>query len=327
MSSLFLLKKNTVNNNDNSFSRLLPVIFLFVFSAVFVPLAGPFFLFLLPMVLMLNGIFNGTLKTAVVFLISFSLLLLIAIFMKFDVPAIAVFTMGMSGMLMAQITAKHYSVEKTIIYPSLLIIGAVGFYFIYDAVALSVSPWQLAKNYITFVVEENVNLYGQLPLKAEDINFIKNNKQTIIKGFIHIFPSLVVIFSIFTIWINLLMGKKYLNRAGAMYPALMSFAGWKLPEKMIWIFIASGALLFIPESGVNFFSFNLFLVVCFLYLLQGLAIISFLFQIKNVPAFFRYFFYFLIAVQQILMIPVIVIGLFDMWVDFRKLLQKNQTAN
>lgn len=327
MSSLSPLKKNIVNNNDNSFSRLLPVIFLFVFSAVFVPLAGPFFLFLLPMVLFLNGILNGILKTAVVFLISFSLLLLVAVLMKFDVPAIAVFTMGMSGMLMAQITAKHYSVEKTIIYPSLLIIGAVGFYFIYDAVALSVSPWQLVKNYITFVVEENVNLYSQLPLKAEDINFIKNNKQIIMKGFIHIFPSMVVIFSILTIWINLLLGKNYLNRAGVIYPALMSLAGWKIPEKMIWIFIASGASLFIPESGINFFSFNLFLVVCFLYLLQGLAIVSFLFQIKNVPAFFRYFFYFLIAVQQFLMIPVIAIGLLDMWVDFRKLLQKNQMAN
>ena len=279
------------------------------------------------MIVFLNGILNGVLKTAVVFLISFTLLLLIAVLMKFDVPAISVFTMGMSGILMTQIAGKHYSFEKTIIYPSIFIVGAVSFYFIYDAAALAVSPWQLVKNYITFAVEGNVNLYSQLPLKAEDINFIKNNKRTIIKGFIHIFPSLVLIFSVLTIWINLLIGKNYLNRAGVKDPAFMSLASWKIPEKMIWIFITSGALLFIPESSINFFSFNVFLVVCFLYLLQGLAIVSFLFQIKNVPAFFRYFFYFLIAVQQILMIPVIAIGLFDMWFDFRKLLQKNQTAN
>ena len=327
VSNLSPSKKIMVGTGDNRFIRLLPVAFLFVFSTVFVPLAGPAFLFLLPMILFMNGILNGILKTAVVFLISFTLLLLVAILMKFDLPAVSVFTVGMSGIMMAQIAGNNYSVEKTIIYPSLFIIGAVSFYFIYDAVALAVSPWQLVKNYITFAVEENVNLYSQLPLKAEDINFIKNNKQTIIKGFIHIFPSLVVIFSIVTIWINLLMGKSYLNRAGVSYPALMSLAGWKIPEKMIWIFIASGASLFIPESSINFFSFNVFLVVCFLYLLQGLAIVSFLFQIKNVPAFFRYFFYFLIAVQQILMIPVITIGLFDMWFDFRKLLQRNQTVN
>ena len=322
MSSLSFLKKNTLTTDNRPFSKWLPVIFLFVFSAVLVPLAGPAFLLLLPMVLFLNGAFNGLLKTAAVFLMAYALLVLIAFAMKFDIPAVAVFILGAAGMLMAQRAGKHDSVERIIIYPSLLIAGAVCFYFIDDAVALSVHPWQLVKNYITLAVEENVRLYGQLPLKAEDINFIKDNQETIIKGFIHIFPSLVVIFSVMTVWINLLIGKNYLNRAGIVYPGLTSLAQWKMPEKMIWLFLASGLLLFVPEKTVNFFTFNVFLVICFLYFLQGLTIISFLFQLKNVPSFFRYFFYFLIAVQQILMIPVITIGLFDMWFDFRKLMQK-----
>jgi len=41
----------------------------------------------------------------------------------------AVFYHGMSGIFMAQMTAKNYSVEKTIIYPALFIIGAVCFLF------------------------------------------------------------------------------------------------------------------------------------------------------------------------------------------------------
>ncbi len=81
------------------------------------------------------------------------------------------------------------------------------------------------------------------------------------------------------------------------------------------------------REEANFFSWNIFLVICFIYLLQGLAIVSFFFQIKNVPNFFRFLFYFLIAVQQILMIPIAAIGLFDIWVDFRKFFQKDQTTD
>jgi uncharacterized protein YybS (DUF2232 family) len=141
------------------------------------------------------------------------------------------------------------------------------------------------------------------------------------------FPSAVMIASVLITWANLLLGKSYLLKAGIVYPRFIALARWKAPDHIIWIFISSGLLYFIPQKDINFFSLNIFLVVCFIYLLQGLAIISFLFQSKNVPAFFRYLFYFLIAVQQLLMIPIASIGLFDIWIDFRKLFQKDQTAD
>jgi len=228
---------------------------------------------------------------------------------------------------MTQIAAKNFSIEKTMIYPALFIIGAVCFYFGYDAAALGANPWQLVKNFITATVGESVKFYSQMPLKAEDIKIIKDNEKNIISVFIQIFPSMVIILSVFIIWANLLLGKNYLGRAGIIYPKFIALARWKAPDWIIWIFIICGALFFIPQKDIYFFSLNTFLVVCFIYLLQGLTIVSFLFQSKNVPAFFRHLFYFLIAVQQILMIPIMAIGLFDIWVDFRKLFQKDQTAN
>jgi hypothetical protein len=326
LSWLSSLKNFIIPATDNPFSKILPAVFIFVFAAVFVPLAGPLFLFLLPMILFLNGAVNGMMKTSAVFFFSFSLLLILAVLLRLDVPAIAVFTMGMAGIFMAQFAGKNFSIEKTIIYPALFIIGAVCFYFGYDAVDLGANPWQLVKNFITATIGESVKFYSQMPLKVEDIKIIKDNEKNIISGFIQIFPSMVVILSVFIIWANLLLGKSYLGRAGIIYTRFVALARWKAPDFIIWIFITSGALLFIPQKDINFLTLNIFLVVCFIYLLQGLAIVSFFFQSKNVPAFFRYFFYFLIAVQQILVIPMIAIGLFDIWVDFRKLIHKDQTA-
>ena len=101
-------------------------------------------------------------------------------------------------------------------------------------------------------------------------------------------------------------------------------ADWKTPDFFIWIFIISGGLNFIPNEDINFIGLNSFLVICFIYLLQGFAIVSFIFQSKNVPIYFRFLFYFFIAVQQFLMIPIATAGLFDIWVDFRKFFRKDE---
>jgi uncharacterized protein YybS (DUF2232 family) len=324
---LSFLDKFRVSTFHNTFSRILPAIFIFVFAAVFVPFVGPIFLFLLPMILFLNGILNGTMKTSSVFFFSFSLLLVLAVFLRLDVPAIAVFTMGMTGIFMAQFARKNFSITQTIIYPALFIIAAVCFYFGYDAVVSGANPWQLVKNYIAATVRESVKFYSQMPLKAEDISLIKDNETNIINGFIQIFPSMVIILSVLIVWINFLLGKDYLQKSGIVYPQYAALSHWKISDRLVWVFIMSGALFFIPQSDIHFISINLIFIICFIYLLQGLAIVSFVFQSKNVPAFFRYFFYFLIAVQQLLMIPIIAIGLFDIWIDFRKLIQKNQTAD
>jgi hypothetical protein len=55
------------------------------------------------------------------------------------------------------------------------------------------------------------------------------------------------------------------------------------------------------------------------YLLAGLAIVSFFLKKSPLPTGFRYLFYFLIFAQQIATLLVVAAGLFDLWADFRKL--------
>ena len=310
----------------NPFLKLLLIISSFVFAIAFIPVIGSICLLFLPMILFFNSSVNDRIKTATAFLISFSLLFFLSTLLHLNLPIIAIFTMGMSGLLIARIAAQNSSIEKTIIYPALFIIAMICFYFIYSGFALSVNPWQFVGKYIAATIQENVKFYSQLPLNAEDINFIKDNEKNIVDGFTQIFPSLVIISSTLIIWANFLLGKKFLGKAGINWPKYTELTFWKSPELIIWIFIISGGLFFVPDKDINIFSLNIFLVTCFIYFLQGLAIVSFLFQSRKVPLFFRYLFYFFIAVQQFLMIPIIAIGLFDIWIDFRKYFQKDQTT-
>ena len=310
----------------NPFLRILLIISFFVAAAVFVPLFGFIFLLFLPMILFFYSVSKGMVKSAGALLISLMPLFLLSHFFQFDTSYLAILTMGFAGILIAELVFKKLSAEKTVIYVSLFIITSICAYFLYGAYSQNINPWHLVQKFVTETVEENIKMYSMLPLEKEDINFINQNKHTIIDFFTGIFPSLVIVASSFIAWINILMGRDLLRKQSILLPQLEGLSRWKAPEFMIWIFIASCALLFVPFEQIIIFSRNILIMTCFVYLLQGFAIISFLFQNKNVPHFFRYLFYFLIAVQQILMIPIMAAGLFDIWIDFRKFFQKDETT-
>ena len=311
----------------SSIIKQLLIITFFIFSAAFIPFLGPFCLILFPVILFTLGTINGEFKTATAFFISCLLLLLLFLLLQQGIPLFPIIAMGLTGLLIARLATENKSVEKVIAYPALLIIAAICIYFIYSGFDQSIHPWHFVRKYVASIIDANIKLYSQLPLAKEDIDFIKSNQQSITVGFTLIFPSLIAIISIFIVWLNVLIGKNVLNNAGYLRPNLTMLAGWKAPDFFIWIFIISGGLNFIPNEDVNFIAVNLFLIICFIYLLQGFAIVSFIFQSKNVPSYFRFLFYFFIAVQQFLMIPIATAGLFDIWVDFRKFFRKDETTN
>jgi len=61
------------------------------------------------------------------------------------------------------------------------------------------------------------------------------------------------------------------------------------------------------------------IVICAVYMFAGLAIVSYFLKKSPFPAGFRYLIYFLIFAQQIVTLLVTAVGLFDLWIDFRKL--------
>ena len=308
----------------NPFLRILLIISFFVAAAVFVPIFGFIFLLFLPMILFFYSVSKGMVKAAGAFLISLLPLFLLSHFFQLDTYYPAILTMGIAGVLITALVSKNLSPEKTVIYTSLFIITSLCAYFLYGGYSQNINPWHLVQKFVTETVEENIKMYSMLPVEKEDINFINDKKQSIIDFFTGIFPSLVIVASAFIAWINILMGKNLLRKQSILFPQLEGLSRWKAPEFIIWIFIASCAALFVPFEQIIIFSRNILIMTCFVYLLQGFAIISFLFQNKNVPHFFRYLFYFLIAVQQILMIPIMATGLFDIWIDFRKYFQKKE---
>jgi len=308
------------------FLKILLIISIFTAVIAFVPVAGSIFLIFLPQLIFFYCVVTGRGKTIIALIIPIFICLLIAQMVQLNTPYLLILLMGIVGLTIAAMALSHTSIEKTIIFPALLIIGSIVAYFLYTGFTLSAHPWTVVQQFIAQTIEQNINLYGELPLKPDDLNFVKENKKIMINIFINIFPALVIVASLVLVWINVLMGKDMLSKSGIILPKISGLSSWRAPQFIVWIFIVAGGLLFFPNKQIRFISLNILIITCFIYLMQGFAIIGFFFQNKKIPIFFRYLFYFLIAVQQFLMIPIVVVGLFDIWVDFRRFFRKNQAS-
>jgi uncharacterized protein YybS (DUF2232 family) len=128
---------------------------------------------------------------------------------------------------------------------------------------------------------------------------------------------LIVLFNI------LFLCRRFPDRR-AQWLSVPTFREWNCPEHLVWVLVACGFVLFVPTpEAVQTVAVNILLVIGVCYFIQGLAIVAFFFHKNNVPRFLRSATYVLIVFQQMFTLVVATLGLFDLWVDFRRLKKKD----
>lgn len=291
-------------------------------SAAIIPLFGSIGLIFIPLPILYYYSKLGRIQGLIVFSVS---LLVLAISLKIlgsHVNLLSFFLSGSLGLIISEVLRKSYSIEKTVLHSVVALFALCFVLLIYYSVKLGKTPWNLIEFHISESIQENIKLYSQLDAPSEQIDLIRNNAKAIITVIINLFPALVLTSVSFTVWLNILAGRLIFQRRGMWYPDFGDLAYWKVPDRMIWFVIISGVLLLIPVGMLKVVALNLLIIFLFIYMFQGLAIVNFFFKKKNVPGFFRVICYFLIFAQQFLLMIVIGLGLFDVWVDFRKFNKK-----
>jgi uncharacterized protein YybS (DUF2232 family) len=115
------------------------------------------------------------------------------------------------------------------------------------------------------------------------------------------------------------LGNLALSRRWAGWPQLTELSRWRSADWMIWVLIASGFALFLPQRAVEWTAINLFLVALGCYFAQGLAIVSYFLQRVGLPRALRVATFVVIAFQYLATALVVLLGVFDLWGDFRRL--------
>jgi len=173
-------------------------------------------------------------------------------------------------------------------------------------------------------LELSLKIYEKAGFSPETIELARERSPQIIDMVLQIMPALAFISFVAIILINLVLLSYRFPQYRASFYSLGDPKEWSAPEPVIWCFILSGFFLFLPADwGLHTPALNLLLIVAPFYFFQGLAIVAYFFYHKKVPLFLRGIGYVLIALEQLVTIAIVGLGLFDLWGDFRHVKNKH----
>jgi uncharacterized protein YybS (DUF2232 family) len=140
-------------------------------------------------------------------------------------------------------------------------------------------------------------------------------------------PALVALSGALMVLVNLVVFWRWSGKQQRIgYSLFGDLARWSAPEWLIWPLLVSGFGWFIPQTQVATVALNCFICIVAVYFGQGLAIMAFYFKRLKMPAVARGLIYFVTLAQPMLTAAVGIAGVFDLWVDFRRLKQPDMTA-
>ena len=162
--------------------------------------------------------------------------------------------------------------------------------------------------------DASLDVYRDLGMSAQAIADLDAARGEVTARVAMVLPALLLLAAA-GVW----MANLALSRRWAGWPQLSALSRWRTADWMIWVLIASGFALFLPRRAVEWAAINLFIVALACYFAQGLAIVSYFFQRVGLPRALRVATFVVIAFQYLATALVVVLGVFDLWGDFRNL--------
>lgn len=292
---------------------------LLLLASIWVPFVGPLISLLTPLIFLYYstklGLFDG-IKLAVL------TTLVLGLFAKFTgQPQVIIFCLEFSfmGLVLSELFRKGLTLGKTML-ATVIIMSMTGLFFLFMlSLSKGSGPFEMLLNYMEIQLKSRVAIYEGMGAPSQEAAAIEAYLKAFMAIVARIYPSLMILGTAFAVWLNVILAKALFVRTGLEYPDFGPVDHWQAPEEMVWGIIVSGFALFLSSGGIQFFAINAFIVMIAVYFFHGLSISLFFLNKFHVPRLIRAGFYVLIMVQQLCMILLVLAGIFDQWIDFRKI--------
>jgi uncharacterized protein YybS (DUF2232 family) len=288
-------------------------------AAVLIPLAGTLLLPLVPQPLLRLGVKSG--KAVALGIAGAVTFILYGLGGK-DL-ALGYMIVASIGIFLLFTMAPNRSLEKVVLIAAAQFL-ALGLATLH-ALAGSIAELQdVIRNTLGQNLQLALKVYEKAGVSLESTDFLREHWPQLVEFVLQILPALAFAGCAVAVLLNLLLLVRGLPHARESFVPAGDPKEWKSPELLVWGFIGAGFCALVFQDGwIKTLSLNLFLVSLVFYFFQGLAIVAYYFHHKNVPVFLRGLGYALIFLEQLIMLVVVGLGLFDLWGDFRRLNKKD----
>ncbi len=231
-------------------------------------------------------------------------------------------TLGLATAVMCLMLEKHFSFERIVLITAaaMLVAGAVA------ALGLTGSPQALVTalhDELAAGMARGQELYRYLGVESV---IGADAQANVLALTMRLMPALAALVAAGSVLFNLRIFWRWAGPQRLSYQLFSDLFRWSTAEWVIWILLATGFGMFIPVAAISDIALNGFICVAAIYFCQGLAIMGFYFQMLQVPSVVRGIIYFVTLAQPVVASIVCLAGVFDMWVDFRRLKPPSQEA-
>jgi len=259
---------------------------------------------------------------------------------------------GLLAAVMAESFGRRFSPEKIVGYPSAALLGFGLIILTLVSFSDGQNPWFYGQKMIKEHIQVTFKLYQEFTHETQQRPVFSEQESEDESGtaerpsgsapadqgrgiglsnaelpgleqltsvFVLIFPGLIIMGALLVSWFNFMVGRILLTRNESLPGYLADLKKWKVQENLIWFVIGCGLFSILPFSFLRGLGINGLMVLSLIYFFAGLCVVAYWFDAKTVPYFLRALTYTLIALQQYLGLIVVGLGLFDLWLDFRKL--------
>ena len=296
-------------------ATLLGVVGSFVLFAAYlaVPPLGIFSGILAPFPAAYNRLVHGRVSSLIVILGSAT-----AITALFGIFAGCLFLgmCGMVGFMMPELLLRGVTGSRALFWTTAANVLIFYLSFIAYSTYSGINLQQLISTEISGSLKQAIALYEKAGVKGEELDSLKISMATAAEMLQRLYPALVAVLLVMIAGCNLVLVKKTTAKTVVNLP-IGDFSTFRNPDPLVWVLIATGFALLLPDSMVTTPALNLLLIITLLYFFQGMAVVTAIITKNSVSALLRILFYAMLVIQPYLLALVAAIGLFDLWVDFR----------
>jgi uncharacterized protein YybS (DUF2232 family) len=294
-------------------------------GAALVPFFGPFLSLLTPLPFLYYstklGLYQGVKLAA---LTTLAMLLFAKLSGHSEIVLFCI-EFSLLGLFLSVMFQKGLNLGQTILYGTGFMLSLAFGFFLFLALSKGIGPTEMMMTYLQTQLGANIQAYEAMGISGENAMELEAYGRLLLDAISKVYPSLMIVGTGLVVWVNVVLAKPLFRKGNLRYPVSPPVDRWQAPDMLVWGVIVSGFALFLASGSIRLLAVNTLIVLVFVYLFQGLSIVLFFLNKYKVPAWMRIGIYFLIVIQQLFLAIMALAGLFDQWVDFRKIHRKTES--
>ncbi|MCK5679478.1 DUF2232 domain-containing protein [bacterium] len=255
------------------------------------------------------------------------------LFLGFREPspvAVYFFEFGLSSLVLDDLLRRRRFGVETLFMAAAVTTFAIILMMVWLSSGQGLTPVTLTGRFLQANIEAVCALYENAGVSATQLDSLRQAAEEVAVWAGSFFPTLLFVAFFAVQSFGFGVARIFYNKRHGCQPECLvdaaSFSRMQLPALLVWPLILSLAIgLFLPLSGLlRIVVINSAGILLFSYLVQGFAVLQFAFESFAVGKIQRFFLFFIFLAFQFLFVFFILLGVFDIWFDFRTRITRRQ---